>query len=168
MEFIESQRFTKKWHFVLIGGILLLTISSNFDTLISAINTANLGLLLKLIGSIIIGVFLFFFLQLKTSINSVGIHYQFIPFHRKKRSITWNEIETIAVITYRPLFDYGGWGIRMKSLDGSNVALNISGKIGISIRLKNGNHLLIGTQKKEAATEIIAHFFDNSTAQAVS
>jgi hypothetical protein len=168
MEFIESQRFTKKWHIVLIVGIILLTISSNFDTLISAINTSDFGLLLKLIGSLLVGVFLFFFLQLKTSINLVGIHYQFIPFHRKKRSITWNEIETIAVITYRPLFDYGGWGIRMKSLDGSNIALNISGKIGIYMQLKNGNKLLIGTQKKLEAETIVAHFFQKSTTEAVS
>lgn len=168
MEFIESQRFTKKWHFVLIGGILLLTISSNFDTLISAINTSDFGLLLKLVGSVFVGVFLFFFLQLKTSINSIGIHYQFIPFHRKKRLIAWNEIETIAVITYRPLFDYGGWGIRMKSLDGSNIALNVSGKIGIYMQLKNGNKLLIGTQKKQEVETIVAHFFQKSTTEAVS
>jgi hypothetical protein len=168
MEFIESQRFTNKWHFVLIGGILLLTISSNFDTLNSAIKAADLRLLLKLIGPMIVGVFGFFYLQLKTKINAVGIQYQFKPFHRKKRVFEWQNIAAVSVIKYRPLFDYGGWGIRMKSLDGSNVALNVSGKIGIAIRLKNGNHILIGTQKKEAATKIIAHFFDNSTAQAVS
>ena len=168
MEFSESQRFTNKWHFVLIGGILLLTISSNFDTLIAAIKAADLGLLFKLIGPMIIGLFMFFYLQLKTTINATGIHYQFKPFHRKTRVLKWKDIDAVSVINYRPLLDYGGWGIRMKSLDGSNVALNISGKIGVSIRLKNGNHLLIGTQKKEAATEIIAHFFDNSTVQAVS
>lgn len=168
MEFIESQRFTNKWHFILIGAILLLTISSNFDTLIIAIKATDLSLILKLIGPMILGVFGFFYLQLKTQINEIGIHYQFIPFHRKKRVLTWQDITSVAVINYRPLLDYGGWGIRMKSLDGSNIALNISGKIGILIQLKNGKQLLIGTQKKEEATAIIAHFFENSSSQAVS
>ena len=65
MEFSESQRFTNKWHFVLIGGILLLTISSNFDTLIAAIKAADLGLLFKLIGPMIIGLFMLFYLFAK-------------------------------------------------------------------------------------------------------
>ena len=64
MEFIESQRFTNKWHFILIGGILLLTISSNIDTLIAAIKVGDVRLLLQLIGPMIIGVFVFFYLQL--------------------------------------------------------------------------------------------------------
>lgn len=168
MEFHETQRFTKKWHFVLIGGILILTISPLYSVIKIAFLSADYANLLKLLGPIVIGTLFFFFLQLKTGINKEGVHYQFIPFHRKKRLISWNEIESVALITYRPLFDYGGWGIRMKSLDGSNIALNVSGKIGILMHLKNGNKLLVGTQKKEEAENIVAFYFQKSSTKAVS
>jgi hypothetical protein len=45
---------------------------------------------------------------------------------------------------YKPLLEYGGYGIRGF---GNNRALNIAGKTGLQLIFKDGRKLLIGTQK---------------------
>ena len=56
---------------------------------------------------------------------------------------------------YKPIMEYGGWGIRGF---GSNRALNIKGKIGLQLVFKNGQKLLIGTQKADEIVKILAPF----------
>ncbi len=57
-------------------------------------------------------------------------------------------IVRIEVVSYRPLMDYGGWGIRV-GRDGERV-LNARGNRGVRIELTDGTRLLIGSQRPEA------------------
>jgi hypothetical protein len=63
------------------------------------------------------------------------------------RVIPVSEIAGAAVRTYRPLRDYGGWGIRGF---GANRAYNASGDRGVQLVLTDGNRVLIGSQQPEA------------------
>jgi len=50
------------------------------------------------------------------------------------------------VLTYSPISDYGGWGIRYGSI---GKAYNVSGNRGVQLELLNGERILIGSQKPE-------------------
>ena len=59
--------------------------------------------------------FLFGFSTLTTVIGKSGISFRFFPFQMKNRVIRWEEVEAPEVVTFNPLRDYGGWGIRSKN-----------------------------------------------------
>jgi hypothetical protein len=98
---------------------------------------------------------LFSFMHLETNIDDTGIHYKFIPFIFKKKTIEWITIEKISVVEYNPIGDFGGWGIRGW---GKRRALNVYGNKGIQILFKNGDYLLLGTNKMEDIKNSIDYF----------
>jgi hypothetical protein len=53
---------------------------------------------------------------------------------------------------YNAMKEFGGWGIQGKKY---NKAYTISGKYGIQIVLKNGNKVLIGSQKPNSLAQAI-------------
>ncbi|TXD48954.1 hypothetical protein ES045_05870 [Polaribacter sp. IC073] len=85
------------------------------------------------------------------------MHYQFFPFHFSLKTISWNEISKAGVRTYLPISEFGGWGLRGGFFfnKGKEKAVNVSGDIGIQLILKNGEKLLIGTQKKQEAAHVL-------------
>jgi hypothetical protein len=92
--------------------------------------------------------------ELRTEISQEGIHLRFIPFHGKSRIYKWSEIENIAIRKYKPISEYGGWGIRF-SLSGKGRAFNVLGNMGIQLEFKDGKKLLIGTQKPEKVESVL-------------
>jgi hypothetical protein len=52
------------------------------------------------------------------------------------------------------IIEYGGWGIR-KTFSGKGTAYNVKGKNGLQLVFKNGDRLLIGTQKAEELKETL-------------
>lgn len=159
--FQETQRFNQWWLKAILIIIMVVTIIPLFlvkqQTNVGSadIIAASVGLIIVLAVSVFI-----FSLQLKTSINSRGIAYQFKPF--QKKTIPWKEIKKCYVRTYSPLKEYGGWGIRW-GLNGR--ALNVKGNKGIQIVLKNNKNILLGTQKENEAKNVIETYFttNNST-----
>src|SRR6185437_4160602 len=93
---------------------------------------------------------LFSVLRLDTEIREDGVYVRFFPLRVNFRKYPWEDIEKIFVRKYRPLLEYGGWGIRF-SLSGNGRALNVSGNKGIQLVLPNNAKLLIGTNKPEEA-----------------
>ena len=89
---------------------------------------------------------LFFFGQLVTEVRADGIYLRFSPFHRTFRSIAFTEVKRCEVRTYRPIREYGGWGIRYGR---QGQAYNVSGDRGVQIELLHGKRLLIGSQRAE-------------------
>ncbi|ARV16965.1 hypothetical protein BTO07_16995 [Polaribacter sp. SA4-12] len=71
--------------------------------------------------------------------------------------IPWNEIYKAGIRTYLPISEFGGWGLKGGFFfnKGREKAINVSGNIGIQLILKNGEKLLIGTQKKEEAISVL-------------
>jgi hypothetical protein len=148
--FEEEQRFSQwvLWLFfaLVIGDLVYAYFSDNAakeDRLVGIVITC-----------LVFCAFLFF--KLKTRINAQGIYVQFVPFHRAERFYPWSGIALAEVRSYKPLREYGGWGLRGL---GSNRALNVRGKMGIQLVFENGNRLLIGTQKGGQAKEAIDAFF---------
>jgi hypothetical protein len=91
--------------------------------------------------------------KLETVIKQEGIQVRLFPFQIKYRNFSWEEIDTVEVRKYNPLFEYGGWGI--KGFAG-NRALNMKGDMGMQLVFKNGDRLLIGTGKPEELKNILS------------
>lgn len=85
---------------------------------------------------------------LSTEIWTDGIRYRFYPIMRKVQHIPLSEIESAVVTKYRPVMEFGGWGVRRRLLS-RKTAYNISGNIGLRIIRKNGSQVLLGTRKKD-------------------
>jgi hypothetical protein len=163
LEFIEKQNFRKWWHYA-IAGFPVIIISSMFCLVqfdfVSTKNNQKEPLIFLILIVFTILVFIWFlFLKLKTTINEKGIfvNYGGIPFCEK--NMRWEDITSISVIKYSPLYDYGGWGVKYSIFNG--WCYNVAGDFGIKIIGIDKNPFLIGTQQKEEAEKIINHYFTN-------
>ena len=57
-----------------------------------------------------------------------------------------------AARVYRPIREYGGWGIRYGK---NGKAYNISGDRGVQLELQNSKPLLIGSQRADELAQTI-------------
>ncbi|MFK7812813.1 MAG: hypothetical protein AB8B59_09985 [Maribacter sp.] len=163
--FNETQKFTQWWLKLLNLFILGLVVYAFYNWFILKEAVGNVPEN-DLAGQLAFSSILFFSIgiiylfRLKTSIDEIGIHYQFSPINLSKKTIRWSEIKNCYVRTYSPLKEYGGWGYRMSF--GNGKALNVKGNIGVQIELKTGKKLLIGTQEEEDAQKVIERYFKTS------
>ncbi len=88
-------------------------------------------------------------IRLETQIKDDGVYYRFFPFQLKMKRIAWDRISKAYIRQYKPLVEYGGWGMRI-GIFGSGRAFNVSGNKGLQLIYHNGKKFLIGTQKPEA------------------
>lgn len=84
----------------------------------------------------------FFTLKLNTTVTGEGIHLRTLYFI--SRTIRFDDIASAEDIHYRPIRDYGGWGIRFGR---NGMAYNMSGNRGVKLSLNNGKRVLIGSQR---------------------
>lgn len=70
----------------------------------------------------------------------------------KTRTIPIAAIEQAYARQYRPLMEYGGWGIRLGL---SGWAYNVRGREGVQLKLKGAKPLLIGSQRAQALADAI-------------
>lgn len=144
-KFEEKQRFTQWWLWL----ILLAACIIPYIPIMMGLDSKTeqwLGLLaMSILLFFVVG--LLFLIQLKTSADEQGIHYQFFPFHLKEKTILWLDIKSAEVRKYEPLKEYGGWGI--KGYSKKNRAYNVKGNMGLQLILKDGNKILFGTQKAD-------------------
>ena len=110
--------------------------------------------ILPIILLIVAGVFvpiaiavLFFLLKLETEVRPDGLYLRYFPFHINFKRFTTDELSEYYARKYKPIREYGGWGIRCSFRNGK--AYNTSGNKGVQLVFKNGKRLLIGSQKAE-------------------
>lgn len=156
--FSETQRFKAIWLVLIalfINGIPLygiyvqIIMKHPFGTKPMSDN----GLIIFAISLFIITL-LFLSIKLETAIKADGIYYRFFPFHLKTRRKTWDEVSKAYVRQYKPLGEFGGWGIRYGGKK-RGLCLNISGNKGIQFVMNNDKRLLFGTKKMEEAEKVL-------------
>ena len=155
--FKEEQRFTQTWLIALLAISICIPILIILKEYLEQSSSFNTKQFLKMLLAIIVSFSLIFFFKLKTRIDEIGIHYQFLPFHFKTRIKKWEELKIVYVRKYQPITEYGGWGLKGGSLwnKKNGIAYNVSGNIGIQLELKNGKKLLIGTQKEDEVKRVL-------------
>lgn len=164
--FNETQKFSQLWILILLSvtGLIMITLFGFgiYKQIIQGQQfgnnpMSNNGLIFTFIACalLFVGIFtLILSARLTTIIDENGISYKFSPFHFSFRNISWNSIEKHEVIKYKPIGDYGGWGIRINKY---GRAFNVSGNKGLQLYLKNGKRILIGTQKEKELTDFLAN-----------
>jgi hypothetical protein len=86
----------------------------------------------------------FWLFRLETDVDAERLRVGMPPFvHREFRAA---DIAGFEAREYRPIREFGGWGIRGW---GANRAYNISGNQGVQLVLTNGNRVLIGTKRPQ-------------------
>ncbi|MBI2421957.1 MAG: hypothetical protein HYV27_03930 [Candidatus Hydrogenedentes bacterium] len=113
---------------------------------------------LSVLGGILLlgnGLLLLFFAaaKLQVEVTTAGLFVRFKPLHRKVRKIELESVTAVIPVVYRPVAEYGGWGIRYVR---HGKAYNIQGKLGVRIEYSNGCHLLIGTRYPNELAAAIA------------
>ena len=99
-----------------------------------------LWLILPVFG---IGFPLFFMrLRLIVEVRNGYLDIRFAPLARRK--ISFSEIERAEPRTYRPIAEYGGWG--MKGWSRRKMAYSVSGNQGVDVHLRDGNSVMIGSR----------------------
>ena len=100
---------------------------------------------------------LIFNLKLETRIDDKGIHYKYFPFV-KWRLIEKHQIRKVDVVSFSPLTDHGGWGIKGNR---TTKAYTVIGDTGLTIDVGEKKKILIGTQKPKELAEFIENWMEN-------
>ena len=140
--FYETQQFRQLW----VWTIILLVIFA----LITPIFFGVIGIILSIVlVSFSFGfIFLFWKMKLITTIKEDGINIIFVPF--TNFIIPFSKIKYYKIREYKPIIEYGGWGIRFNK---SGKAYTVCGTTGLQISLLNGKEILIGTQRPDPILE---------------
>ncbi|MDD4253891.1 MAG: DUF6141 family protein [Methanofollis sp.] len=150
--FRETQRFTQPWLWAVLiliagvawwGAVQQLYFSVPFGNRPApdwamAVITLVFGTLFPLFFAVI---------HLTVEVRDGGIAYRFFPFHLSFRVIPATDVERLEACTYRPLTEFGGWGIRWGA--GGWRAYTTGGDRGVRVYLRNGRKILFGSRDPE-------------------
>ncbi len=151
----EKQRFKRIWSVLFLLQLILIGMAI-FDLIIiivlpTGLNISNPNQLIFIIPILLVVfvivsliVILLYILELTTIVTSGGIYYKFYPFQLEFRKIEFEDIKQCYARKYRPILEYGGWGIRYSLWSGK--AYNVRGNEGLQLVLSDGSMILFGSQ----------------------
>ncbi len=91
-------------------------------------------------------------LKLETEVRDDGLFIDFIWLW-PKRVIPWAQIRSVETRTYRPIRDFGGWGVRW---DARGIVYHTRGNRGVRLVLASGERVLLGSQRPDELARTIA------------
>lgn len=157
-EFEEKQSFTQWW--ILLLGLFEIAIVAWVFTLplpkdIAPGSPLYIGLVVWCLAFASIVPLMIVAVRLKTEVLLDRIRIQFVPFHRQPKDFLFSEIQSADIRTYRPLAEYGGWGLRRGP---GGVAYNVKGNRGLQLVMSDGRRILIGTQKPDELLSVVRRY----------
>jgi hypothetical protein len=160
--FREEQRFNQWWLYAMTGTVAVVATAlfgyGMFQQLVrgqpwgdrpmSDTALALLGpLFILLVWSVAL---LLRWISLQVEVRKSSVFIRFRPFVH--REILFRDIRQCDARTYRPIREYGGWGIRAGR---RGTAYNVSGNRGVQLELVNSKPVLIGSQRAEELAQAI-------------
>ena len=151
--FSEKQRFRQKWRWLL----LLVPFAMNFlwNYQINNVFQLSFQLNCRLTSFVLIPILViyssFWIMSLKTEITTEGVSVWMDPFHLIPKFFSWQDIESIYIREYKPLWEeYDRWKLRSSFPETKGVIYYVSGTIVVQLEFKNNKKsFLIGTQRPE-------------------
>ncbi len=158
-------REVQRWSALLRWSVALLTLVTAVITVVVVAATMRDSLEpVTLLLSIACGVFLpsgvallAWTARLETEVRPDGLFIRFFPFHVHWRRFRLQELSEFHARTYRPIREYGGWGIRYGC---SGRAYNVSGNEGVQLVFRNGKRLLLGSKRSYELERAIRSIMD--------
>ncbi|RIW13928.1 hypothetical protein D0X99_13975 [Algoriphagus lacus] len=149
--FKETQRFKQIWIWAVLVGVTAISLWELFF-IESSKPTESWGKALPLV--ILFLVFaLLLNLKLKIRIDSESLKFSFYPIIRE-RKYQFEDIDSMELIEYNGLLEYGGWGIKWNL---NSWSYTTGGRHGILVKTGNKKFLL-GTHKPEEAKKALEQF----------
>jgi hypothetical protein len=154
--FREEQRFQQPW---IWGPLILFGIGATGVVGYAMVKQLAFGqpvgdrpmsdAALAVVGPLIVlvawgTVALFVALKLVVEVREDALAIHFRPFLR--REIGYGEMVRCEACTYRPIREYGGWGIRFSR---HGTAYHVRGNRGVQLELADGKRLLLGSQRAD-------------------
>ena len=104
------------------------------------------------LGTLVLVTALFLAASLETTVDreTISIAFHFLWPHRR---ILIFDVRNAEATKYRPLLDYGGYGVR---LGFRGWAFNVSGDEGVLVETKDGSRVMIGSQRPKELEAAIA------------
>jgi hypothetical protein len=140
MPYHERQHFNR----ALLIGLFFVALVASGIAIVAAIKIGQLWLAAVIIAVAMLPSILGFLLRLETRVEEGVLTVRLLPFG--PRRIALSDISRAEVRTYRPIREYGGWGIRWSR---AGMAYNARGDRGVQLELKDGRRVLIGSQEPE-------------------
>jgi hypothetical protein len=94
---------------------------------------------------------LFHLLELRVLVHLDRVEIRFRPLLR--RVIPLSSVAGCQAIEYRPIREFGGWGIRVRR---GRRAYTVSGKRGVELTLHDGQRVLIGSQRADELAGVVS------------
>lgn len=161
IRFAEAQYFRQWWLWLILVGSAVLTMGIfGHGIFVQFVlgrpwgdrPMSDAGLLVNALLVFLVDgglVALFVAAHLRTEVRADGLYIRFFPFHLRFRRLPLADVAQVEAVTYRPIPDYGGWGIRFSWWSpggGKGRAYNVTGNRGVRLTYHTGRHLLIGSQ----------------------
>jgi hypothetical protein len=147
--FREAQRFRQPWLWTILSVPALLSAFAVYRQVIVGRPWGDLALsnmaLIRVSAFFLLILLWVYEIRFVTEVRQDHLSIQFVLMWRR-RTIPLAEIRSVQVVTYNPVADYGGWGIR-KGRRG--WAYTVSGNRGVELELSTGERLLIGSQRPD-------------------
>jgi hypothetical protein len=143
--FNEEQTYRGTWVIYLLILIELPTLILLLVLLFNSKDKSEMGLVLALVLGTLGFVFLLILnLKLETRIDQSGVSFRYFPFIQSWRKFPKETIQSISVINYSPITDYGGWGFKGNK---TTKAYSILGDRGLLLDVGEKKKIMIGTLK---------------------
>jgi len=167
--FREVQKFRQPWVIILLvlwsvvmlgalGYALCRQYREHADFQAVLSNWRLVGFTVVIVLAVVLTNWLLLRAKLVTEVADDGLRLTlFLSFAR--RTIRYADIADCQARTYRPLLEYGGWGVRYSWRHGR--AYNVSGNRGVQLVLKDGQRLLIGSQQADELAAAIRQRLGN-------
>jgi hypothetical protein len=91
-------------------------------------------------------------LKLVTEVRDNGLYICFVWLW-PERTISWDQVRSVETRTYRPIRDFGGWGVRWAA---RGIVYHARGNRGARMVLASGERVLVGSQRPEELARAIA------------
>ncbi|MFN6945288.1 MAG: hypothetical protein ACK4ND_10090 [Cytophagaceae bacterium] len=154
--FEEKQFFRNRWVMGLLVFLLLIVLLGIYQQVFlgEPFGTSPVSDTLLVVFSLVpVSLLVFMYIMcMKIVVDKMGIHFKIFPLNRDYHLYTWNDIDKIEIRKYKPVQEYGGWGIRWWF---GKRAYTMSGNIGLKVNLKNGKEIMFGTNKAGELEEVL-------------
>ena len=139
IRFHEEQRFRKATIALLLGVIAFVVFVTVAALTISRPDELIIVTITPLV--VVLVALLYSRAHLDVDVNGEGVTIAF-RYLWPARHISFADIVAVETRRYRPLLDYGGWGVRFGL---AGWAYTTGGNVGVKLRLRRGTPVLIGT-----------------------
>src|SRR5947209_5803763 len=140
--FEEVQSFRQPWLWGLLLGVFLLAAAGFGWGSLSGPGAAGSVVVPGVAFGVLWAGLCLFLYSLRLTIRVDHRHLQVRFFPLLKRAIPLEDIARWEARTYRPILEYGGWGLR-HSWKGR--AYNVSGNRGVQLEMADGKRVLLGS-----------------------